>query len=178
MNMNRNMFTFGIVGAVMSLLIAITLDTTIFTTAYSQTSPTLGEPFYVEQTKSTGIRVLDVTHGPKIEVSFAGNGTINGTMNVMDIGTIWTFPTNNTSQNTLYSEGQGVLTTQQGEIVTYTQQATGQITPEGRVVFQGSMFFKALSPTGQLASLNNQMGIYNYESDLAGNAERQVWKWR
>jgi hypothetical protein len=40
------------------------------------------------------------------------------------------------------------------------------------------MFFKALSPTGQLASLNNQMGVYNYESDLAGNAVRQVWAWR
>jgi hypothetical protein len=176
--MDKNIFTIGTAAmAIIFLSIAGTGNTTIFTTAYSQTSPTLGEPFYIEQTKSTGTRVLDVTHGPKIEVSFAGNGTINGTMNVMDIGTIWTIPTN-TSENTLYSEGQGVLTTQQGEIVTYTQQATGQITPEGRVVFQGSMFFKALSPTGQLASLDNQMGIYNYESDLAGNAQRQVWQWR
>jgi hypothetical protein len=176
--MDKNIFTIGTaVMAILFISIAGTGNTTIFTTAYSQTSPTLGEPFYIEQTKSTGTRVLDVTHGPKIEVSFAGNGTINGTMNVMDIGTIWTIPTN-TSENTLYSEGQGVLTTQQGEIVTYTQQSTGQITPEGRVVFQGSMFFKALSPTGQLASLDNQMGIYNYESDLAGNAQRQVWQWR
>jgi hypothetical protein len=54
-------------------------------TAYSQT----GEPFYVEQTKSTGISVVDVTHGPKVEVSFAGNGTINRTTNVTDIGTIY-----------------------------------------------------------------------------------------
>ena len=98
-------------------------------------------------------------------------------MNVMDIGTIWTIPIN-ASENTLYSEGQGVLTSQQGETVTYTQQATGEITPEGRVIFQGAMFYKALSPTGQLGSLNNQMGIYNYESDLAGNAVRQVWVWR
>jgi hypothetical protein len=45
-----------------------------------------------------------------------------------------------TSGNTLYGEGQGVLTTQQGEMVTYTQQAIGQITPEGRVVFQGSIY--------------------------------------
>jgi len=176
--MDKNAFTLGAAAMVIIfLLVAGAVDTTIFTAAYSQTSPTLGEPFYVEQTKSTGIRVLDVTHGPKIEVSFAGNGTINGTMNVMDIGTIWTIPTN-TSENTLYSEGQGVLTTQQGEMVTYTQQATGQITPEGKVVFRGSMFFKTLSPTGQLASLNNQMGVYNYESDLAGNAIRHVWEWR
>jgi hypothetical protein len=136
----------------------------------------LGDPFYVEETKSTGIRVVDVIHGPKIEFSFAGNGTINGTVNVMDIGTIWTLPIN-ASENILYSKGQGVLTTQQGEMATYTQQATGEITSEGRVIFQGAMFFKALSPTGQFASLNNQMGIYNYESDLAGNAVRQVWEW-
>jgi hypothetical protein len=169
--MNTSIFTFGVAGLGIFLLLVM-----IFDTAYSQT-PTLGEPFYVEQTKSTGIRVLDVNHGPKIEVSFAGNGTINGTMNVMDIGTIWTIPIN-ASENTLYSEGQGVLTSQQGEMVTYTQQATGEITPEGRVIFQGAMFYKALSPTGQLGSLNNQMGIYNYESDLAGNAVRQVWVWR
>jgi hypothetical protein len=171
MNMNTNIFSFGVAGSGIFLLFVMT-----FNTAYSQT-PTLGQPFYVEQTKSTGIRVLDVTQGPKIEVSFAGNGTINGTMNVMDIGTIWTIPIN-ASENTLYSEGQGVLTSQQGEMVTYTQQATGEITPEGRVIFQGAMFYKALSPTGQLGSLNNQMGIYNYESDLAGNAVRQVWVWR
>ncbi|MDW3605437.1 MAG: hypothetical protein QOK67_10385, partial [Nitrososphaeraceae archaeon] len=84
----------------------------------------------------------------------------------------------NSSGNSLYSEGQGILTTQKGEMATYTQQAVGQITPEGKVVFHGSMFFKTLSPTGQLASLDNQMGIYNYESDIAGNAVRQVWEWK
>lgn len=172
--MDNNTSILGVAAmAIIFLLISASIGITIFNTVYSQT----GEPFYVEQTKSTSIRILDVSHGPKVEVSFAGNGTINGTMNVTDVGTLWTIPSN-ASGNTLYSEGQGVLTTQQGEMVTYTQQATGQITPEGRVVFQGSMFFKALSPTGQLASLNNQMGVYNYESDLAGNAQRQVWEWR
>jgi hypothetical protein len=117
-------------GAAMILLLPMVLGTAPFTT-YAQT-PVLGDPFYVEQTKSTGIRIVDVTHGPKIEVSFAGNGTINGTINIMDIGTIWTIPIN-ASENILYSEGQGVLTTQQGEMVTYTQQATGEITPEGKV---------------------------------------------
>jgi hypothetical protein len=96
-------------------------------------------------------------------------------MNVIDIGTIWTIPTNTSEKYSIVKDN---ITTQQGEMVTYTQQATGQITPDGKVVFQGSMFFKTLSPTGQLASLNNQMGVYNYESDLAGNAIRQVWEWR
>jgi hypothetical protein len=70
--MNTNIFTFGITGSGILLLLVMTSGT-----AYSQT-PTLGEPFYVEQSKATGLRVLDVTHGLKIEVSFAGNGTING----------------------------------------------------------------------------------------------------
>jgi hypothetical protein len=135
----------------------------------------LGDPFYTERTKATSIRVIDVSNEPKVEVSFSGNGTIRDSINVTDIGTTWNIQT---SGGIIYSEGQGILTTQQGETATYTQQAIGQFTPEGRVVFHGSMFFKTLSPTGQLASLNNQMGIYNYESDIAGNAIKQVWEWQ
>ena len=139
----------------------------------------LGDPFYTERTKATSIRVIDVSNGPKVEVSFSGNGTIRDSINVTDIGTTWNLQT---SGGIIYSEGQGLLTTQQGEMATYTQQAIGQITPEGRVVFHGSMFFKTLSPTGQfpspLAFLDNQMGIYNYESDIAGNAIKQVWEWQ
>jgi hypothetical protein len=139
----------------------------------------LGDPFYTERTKATGIRVIDVSNGPKVEVSFSGNGTIRDSINVTDIGTTWNLQT---SGGIIYSEGQGLLTTQQGDMATYTQQATGQITPEGRVVFHGSMFFKTLPPTGQfpspLAFLDNRMGIYNYESDIAGNAIKQVWEWQ
>ena len=51
--MNTNILTFGITGSGILLLLVMT-----FGSAYSQT-PTLGDPFYVEQTKATGIRVLD-----------------------------------------------------------------------------------------------------------------------
>lgn len=139
------------------------------------TTRTLGNLLYEESTKSTGIRIVDVSHGPKIEISFAGNGTINGTTAVTDIGTIWTIPTSPDDMN-LYSEGQGILTTEQGVMATYTQQASGEITSDGRVLFRGSMFFSS-SPSGELAFLNNVVGVYNYESDLAGNAKRIVWEW-
>jgi hypothetical protein len=199
----RNFETFLSVGMAMFMLISWTLLTSIDNTIRQEAMATmtnipiqqttgnaatntsvqntttditsLGDPFYTERTKATSIRVIDVIHGPKVEVSFSGNGTIRDSINVTNIGTIWTLPT---SGGMIYSEGQGLLTTQQGEMATYTQQAIGQITPEGRVVFHGSMFFKTLSPTGQLASLDNQMGIYNYESDIAGNALRQVWEWQ
>jgi hypothetical protein len=139
----------------------------------------LGDPFYKERTKPTSMRVIDVSDGPKVEISFSGNGTIRGSINVSDIGTIWTIPT---SSGIIYSQGQGMLTTPDGEIATYTQQAVGQITSKGKVMFQGSMFFKTLSSssltTSKLAFLNNLLGIYNYESDIAGNAIRQVWEWK
>jgi hypothetical protein len=139
----------------------------------------LGDPFYKERTKSTGMRVIDVIDRPKVEVSFSGNGTIRDDINVSDIGTIWTIPT---SGNMIYSQGQGILTTQDGEIATYTQQGVGQITPQGKVIFHGSMFFKTLSSSSltssKLAFLNNMLGIYDYESDIAGNAIRQVWEWK
>jgi hypothetical protein len=32
--------------------------------------------------------------------------------------------------------------------------------------------------TSKLAFLNNLLGVYNYESDIARNATRQVWKWK
>jgi hypothetical protein len=204
----RNDETFVSVGMAISMLISWTLLTSIDNTIRQEAMATmtnipiqqqttgnaatntsvqntttditsLGDPFYKERTKATSIRVIDVINGPKVEVSFSGNGTIRDSINVTNIGTIWTLPT---SGGMIYSEGQGLLTTQQGEMATYTQQATGQITPEGRVVFHGSMFFKTLSPRGQfpspLAFLDNQMGIYNYESDIAGNAIRQVWEWQ
>lgn len=75
----------------------------------------------------------------------------------------------------LYSEGQGILTTQEGSMATYTQQASGEITADGRVIFRGSMFFSSSTP-GELAFLDNLVGIYDYESDLAGNAKRIVWE--
>jgi hypothetical protein len=160
------------------ILEAIANTTSATITNATTANTTLGKLFYEERTKSIGIRVTDVIHGPEVEVSFAGNGTINGTMNVTDIGTIWIVPTNPIG-NMIYGEGQGILTTtQEGEMAIYTQQAIGQITPGGKVVFHGSMFFKTLSPTGKLSFLNNLMGIYNYESDLAGNAVRKVWDWR
>jgi hypothetical protein len=199
----RNFETFVSVGMAMFMLISWTLLTSIDNTIRQEAMATmtnipiqqttgnaatntsvqntttditsLGDPIYTERTKATSIRVIDVINGPKVEVSFSGNGTIRDSINVTNIGTIWTLPT---SGGMIYSEGQGLLTTQQGEIATYTQQAIGQYTPEGRVVFHGSIFFKTLSPTGQLASLDNQMGIYNYESDIAGNALRQVWEWQ
>ena len=99
----------------------------------------LSDPFYKEKTKSTGMRVIDVIDRPKIEVSFSGNGTIRDNINVSDIGTIWTILT---SGSMIYSQGQGILTIQDSEIATYTQQGVGQTPPQCKIIFHGSMVFQ------------------------------------
>ena len=103
-----------------------TIGNAITTTSVQNTTSdiaSLSDPFYKERTKSTGMRVIDVIDRPKVEVSFSGNGTIRDNINVSDIGTIWTIPT---SGSMIYSQGQGILTIQDSEIATYTQQGVGQ----------------------------------------------------
>ena len=54
---------------------------------YSSTiaNKTLGNPIYEESTRTTGMRVVDVSHGPKIEVSFAVMELINGATAVTSV---------------------------------------------------------------------------------------------
>jgi hypothetical protein len=58
--------------------------------------------------KITGQRVLDV-EGPKIEYSFAASGTMKG-IQIAHIATFYTIP----KGNILYGQGQGVITTRDG----------------------------------------------------------------
>ena len=143
-----------------------TIGNAITTTSVQNTTSdiaSLSDPFYKERTKSTGMRVIDVIDRPKVEVSFSGNGTIRNNINVSDIGTIWTIPT---SGSMIYSQGQGILTIQDSEIATYTQQGVGQTLSSSSLT------------SSKLAFPNNMLSIYYYETDIAGNAVRQVWEWK
>lgn len=143
-----------------------TIGNAITTTSVQNTTSdiaSLSDPFYKERTKSTGMRVIDVIDRPKVEVSFSGNGTIRDNINVSDIGTIWTIPT---SGSMIYSQGQGILTIQDSEIATYTQQGVGQTLSSSSLT------------SSKLAFPNNMLSIYYYETDIAGNAVRQVWEWK
>ena len=66
----------------------------------------------------------------------------------------------------IYSQGQGILTIQDSEIATYTQQGVGQTLSSSSLT------------SSKLAFPNNMLSIYYYETDIAGNAVRQVWEWK
>lgn len=139
----------------------------------------LGELIEEESGKITGKRVVDV-EGPKIESSFTMNGRWVG-QDVTDIGTYWGVMREGTeTQGVVYGEAQGVATTKDGQgMATYTVQGIGRFTSPGKIRFHGSVFYRT-NPTsgGKLSSLNNVVGVFEYQEEEQGNCSVKVWEWK
>ena len=102
----------------------------------------LGEQIALEKIKMVSRRVQSVEGGvPKIETSTTGTGNYRGT-EYQQTSTFWTVPKTLDSK-TMYIEGQGVITTKDGEMATYTGQAIGKQTgTSGNAMrFYGSLFY-------------------------------------
>jgi hypothetical protein len=142
---------------------------------------TLGNPFLEHSGKVTVQKVVGISNGlPKTETSYSANDTINGNITAKEIGTYVAAPRPNSGNNILYGEGQGVITTtttKDGEMATWIGQGIGHITPDGKIIFRGSLFFSTTS-TGKLAFLNNMIGLFQYEVDNSGNTSAKVWGWK
>ena len=136
----------------------------------------LGELIEESRGKITGGRVLDV-QVPKMETSFTMEGNYRGTT-CTDVGT---YTSVLREGGVLYGEGQGIVTTKDGQgMVTWTGQGIGRFTGPGKVNFRGSLFFKI--PTtfegGKLSDLNNMVGVFEYEADELGNCSSKTWEWK
>jgi hypothetical protein len=110
-----------------------------------------------------------------MEISFLGNATIKGRINVTDMGALWSIMIHD---GTAYSEGKGILTSKAtGEIATYTFQTIGGYDPDGKLRNHGSTFFNSnTSSSEQLSFLNGMVGIFADEIDAKGNAMTKVWE--
>jgi hypothetical protein len=139
----------------------------------------LGELIEEESGKITGQRVVSV-EGPKIESSFTMNGKCGG-QDETDIGTYWAVMREVAEAGVVYeAEAQGVITTKDGQgMATYTVQGIGRFTSPGKIRFHGSVFYRT-TPTsgGKLSSLNNKVGVFEYEEDEQGNCSVKVWEWK
>jgi hypothetical protein len=139
----------------------------------------LGELIEEESGKITARRVLDV-EGPKTESSFTMNGKWVG-QDVTDIGTYWgVMREGKEAQGVVYGEAQGVATTKDGQgMATYTVQGIGRFTSPGKIRFHGSVFYRTTPASGgKLSSLNNTVGVFEYEEDKQGNCSVKVWEWK
>lgn len=121
--------------------------------------------------KMTGMRVLPMECYPKIESSFQDIGKILD-VDVSDIGTFWTLFK---EDGGLYGEGQGILMTNDGEIVSWAGQGVGKMKEKGSE-WRVSVFFDTSSK--KLNRLNNTMGVAEYSIDEEGNTHETLWEWK
>jgi hypothetical protein len=136
----------------------------------------LGELIEESTGKITGQRVLDVEI-PKMETSFAMEGNYRG-ISCTDVGT---YTSVLREGGVLYGEGQGIITTKDGQgMATWTGQGIGKFTAPGKVSFRGSIFLRTPSTSqgGKLSSLNNMVGVFEYEVDEMGSCFTKSWEWK
>jgi hypothetical protein len=136
----------------------------------------LGELIEDSTGKITGQRVLDVEI-PKMETSFAMEGNYRG-IPCTDVGT---YTSVLREGGVLYGEGQGIITTKDGQgMATWTGQGIGKFTAPGKVSFRGSIFLRTPSTSqgGKLSSLNNMVGVFEYEVDEMGSCFTKSWEWK
>ena len=140
----------------------------------------LGNPFFVEQGRIIGQRVLAVAPQPQLEFSFMANASINNggggnaVINAINTGT--SVSTLN-ADGTFRGEGQGILRTQGGGVATWTNQVVGSITPEGTIITRGVGFWSTPSTTGELAFMNNMITVFEVQIDIDGNLSAREWEW-
>jgi hypothetical protein len=133
----------------------------------------LGQQIGDERGKVTARRVLPSDgQGPKMEVTFEAKGHFVG-IEAVDVGTYWTVVQAN---GLLYGEGEGFITTQQGDIVQWTGSGRGRLTPQGGASFRGAIYYRA--PAAKFAHVNEVAGVYEHEVDHQGNVTTKVWEWK
>ena len=177
----------AVVGVVFSIGAIDSFAQTDFTTGSTQgeamnattVTESLGNPFFVEQGRIIGQRVLAVTPQPQLESSFMANATINnGNDTVINAINTGTSVSTLNADGTFRGEGQGILRTRGGDLATWTNQVVGNLTPEGTIITRGVGFWSTPSTTGELAFMNGMITVFEVQIDREGSLSAREWEWR
>ena len=177
--------TLGILGIIFSIIAIDSFAQSELTAVSAQdlesnaiSSLSLGDPFFVEQGKIIGQRVLTVTPQPQIEFSFMANATINNGDDVTNAINTGTSVSTLNADGTFRGEGQGILRTEGGEVATWTNQVVGNFTSEGTIITRGVGFWSTPPTTGELAFMNDMITFFEVQIDMEGNLSAREWEWR
>jgi len=132
----------------------------------------LGEQIAELKGKITSKRVLDA-EGPIIETSVEVTGNFKG----IEVTETLTFIGTPRGTGVLHGVGKGIIMTRDGEMATYTGEGVGRIVPGGNVNWRGSVFYRS-SSSGNLAFLNNLIGLFEVQIDSEGNFSEKAWEWK
>ena len=134
----------------------------------------LGEQIGHEAGQITGTRVLPGNDGGvKVEVSFEASGTLLG-VHETNMGT---YVTVTRPDGTLQGEGQGVVMTDEGEMVAWKGAGIGRFTGHGTdVSWRGAIYYDTTSE--RLSRLNGIVGVFEYETHADGKSEDNTYEWK
>ncbi len=122
--------------------------------------------------KWTERRILSVVSGFTVEVSFETAGKLLG-IDTMEVGTYWA---ESWPDGTLYGEGQGVVNGADGCNATWKGQGVSKFVGGGAVSYRGAIYFNTTSP--QLARLNDDATVFEFDVDAEGNTHSKLWDWK
>jgi hypothetical protein len=130
----------------------------------------LGELIIESAGKRLVRRVISIDP-PTAEVSFEETGH---TLGVPTSG-MGTYTSVVRPDGSIFGHGQGLITTQDGEGITWTGTGLGKFGAAGAVSYRGMLFFTTTST--KLASMNNACGAFEFEVDPSGATHSKVWAW-
>ncbi len=133
----------------------------------------LGDLIGEEKGKVTGMRVLESgAAGPKVEVTIRTAGKLLG----IEMANVASYSSAAQPGGSLYGEGQGFITTKDGDMVTWKGQGAGKMKPGGGVSYRGAVYF--LNGSGKLARLNGMAVVYEHESEANDDVSSKYWEWK
>ena len=141
------------------------------TTTTKDLTVSIGELLLVLKGKGEGMRLTNIDK-PELEVSWSGNGTLNGNIPIMDLGTAWSTLKDD---GYMHTKGHGIIITLDNEVAKYTFSGTGKFDDNGKLRNVGSVNFDT-TDIGELSVLNNIVGVYADEIDQNGNSITKIWK--
>ncbi len=132
-------------------------------------SDVLGE----ERGKVTGMRVLPSDGAPRVEVTFQATGKILG-LDTTDMGT---YTSVGRAGGTMYGEGQGVIMSKDGDVVTWTGNGVGRSPGKATPApWRGAVYSQTAS--AKLARLNGLCAVFEHNVDENGNAHNKIYEWK
>ena len=178
---------------ILVITIALTLNTILFKQASAAlSSPTTNAtttisnltsatPIYQQHSQFGNSKVIGVTNGSTtFEANYSGSGFAKG-ISVTDQGTVlYTVHSTGAIYHgvvlyTVNGTGKGFIRSHDGEMVTYTFKAGGQLDKLRNLAIQGTLNFNT-TPTGNLAFLSDVKGILKGEVTNVGQLTFQVWQ--
>jgi len=105
------------------------------------------------------------------------SGQESGKLLGMEVTNWVTFRAVPRPDGTFWGEGQGTLTTREGEFVKWKSHGLGSHSGRGNVTsWRGALYFQNAS--SKLARLLKTPAVYEYECDENGNTHMKLWEWK